>query len=146
MCGGFLQFDISPHHVSVTGFNNVTFKCLVKEARDSCFSNDELQWLFFDRPLKSGEKYEIQDRKTKTKWKKVSMITIFNIDYPDQGAYGCRYSCKYGGSATTFSSMKVLSGMNNCVIISSVFSKGVRVDEIFRYKEEGGKKIKTEKM
>ena len=74
------------------------------------------------------------------------MITIFNIDYPDQGAYGCRYSCKYGGSATTFSSMKVLSGMNNCVIISSAFSKGVRVGEIFRYKEEGGKKINAEKM
>ena len=70
------------------------------------------------------------------------MITIFNIDYPDEGTYGCRYFCKYGGSETTFSSMKVLSGMNNCVIISSAFSKG----EIFRYKEEGGKKINAEKM
>ena len=139
VCGGF-QFHISPHHVSVTGFNNVTFKCLVNERPGSCPRNDELQWLFFDRPLKSGEKYEIQERKTKTKWKSVSMITIFNIDYADEGTYGCRYSSRHGCSVTTYSSMKVLSGMNNCVIISSAFSKGVRV------REEGGKKINAEKM
>ena len=46
----------------------------------------------------------------------------------------------------TYSSMKVVSGMNNCVIISSAFSKDVRVGDIFRYKEEGGKKINAEKM
>ena len=137
-CGGF-QIDISPRHVSVTGFNNVSFKCLVDERPGSCSRNNELQWLFFDRPLKSGEKYEIQERKTKRK-KSVSMITIFNIDYADEGRYGCRYSSKRGCSVTTYSSIKVLSGMNNCVIISSAFSKGVRVGE------EGGKKTNAEKM
>ena len=146
VCGGSLQFDISPRHVSVTGFNNVSFKCLVEGRPDSCFSNNEFQWRFLDRPLKSGEKYEIQERKTKTKWKRVSMITIFNIDYPDEGYYSCYLSCKNGGLSGTSSFMKVLSGMNNCVIISSAFSKGVRVGEIFRYKEEGGKKITAEKM
>ena len=74
------------------------------------------------------------------------MITIFNIDYADEGTYTCRYSGKSGCSHTIHSSMKVLSGMNNCVIISSAFSKGVRVGEIFRYKEEGGKKMNAEKM
>ena len=77
------------------------------------------------------------------------MITIFNIAYSDKGEYGCRWSCKAiigGYSITTFVQLKVLSGMNNCVIISSAFSKGVRVGEIFRYKEEGGKKINAEKM
>ena len=137
-CGGF-QFEISPSHVSVTGFNNVSFKCLVDERPGSCPRNDELQWLFFGRPLKSGEKYEIQERKT-TKWKSVSMITIFNIDYADEGTYGCSYSSKGSCTSTAHSSMKVLSGMNNCVIISSAFSKGVRVGE------EGGKKINAEKM
>ena len=44
------------------------------------------------------------------------------------------------------SSMKVVSGMNNCVIISSAFSKDVKVSEILRYKEEGEKKINAEKM
>ena len=74
------------------------------------------------------------------------MITIFNIDHPDEGMYGCRYSCKNAAAIGTGIFMKVLSGMNNCVIISSAFSKGVRVGEIFRYKEEGGKKINAEKM
>ena len=78
------------------------------------------------------------------------MITIFNISYSDEGTYSCRWSCKGirgGYSAITVPmQLKVLSGMNNCVIISSAFSKGVRVGEIFRYKEEGGKKINAEKM
>ena len=77
------------------------------------------------------------------------MITIFNIAYSDEGTYWCQWSCKHfrGSSATGDRlRLKVLSGMNNCVIISSAFSKGVRVGEIFRYKEEGGKKINAEKM
>ena len=74
------------------------------------------------------------------------MITIFNIDYSDEGSYGCRYSSKNGCFSSTFSFMKVLSGMNNNVIISSAFLKGVKVGEILRYKEEGGKKINAEKM
>ena len=146
MCGDYQNLYISPNHVSVTGFNNVRLKCLVEERLDSCANNELLQWRFFDRPLKSGEKYEIQERKTKTKWKRVSMITIFNINYPDEGEYSCRYSCKNGAPIVAFTSIKVLSGMNNCVIISIAFSKGVRVGEIFRYKEEGGKKINAEKM
>ena len=74
------------------------------------------------------------------------MITIFNFDYPDEGEYSCHYSCKNGNAFGTGTFVKVLSGMNNCVIISSAFSKGVRVGEIFSYKEVGGKKINGEKM
>ena len=145
-CGKFNKLDLSPRDVSVTGFNNVSLKCLVEERLDSCSNNELLQWRFFRMPLKSGEKYEIKERKTKTKWKRVSMITIFNIGYNDEGKYYCRYSCKNGNAIGTVSLMKVLSGMNNCVIISSAFSKGIRVGEILRYKEEGGKKINAEKM
>ena len=126
MCGRFLKLDISPDHVSVTGFNNVSLKCLVEERVDSCSNNESLRW-FFNRPLKSGEKYKIQERKTKKKRKRVSMITIFNIDYPDEGKYSCYYSCKGGVAIGTHTFVKVLSGMNNYVIISSTFSKGVRV-------------------
>ena len=141
--------DISPRQVSVTGFNNVSLKCLAKIRPSECINN-ELQWRFSGRPLKSGEKYEIQEMKTKTKCKRVLMITIFNITYADEGTYSCRWTCKhdYHSSSSWGDSMqlKVLSGMNNCVIISSAFSKGVRVGEIFRYKEEGGKKINAEKI
>ena len=141
--------DISPRQVSVTGFNNVSLKCLAKIRPSECISN-ELQWRFFERPLKSGEKYEIQERKTKTKCKRVLMITIFNITYADEGTYSCMWTCQrdYNSAFGVSNSMqlKVLSVMNYCVIISSAFSKGVRVGEIFRYKEEGGKKINAEKM
>ena len=126
-CGKFQKLDMSPRHVSVTGFNNVSLKCLVEERLDSCSNNESLQWFFSRRPVKSGEKYQIQERKTKTKWKRVSMITIFNFDYPDEGEYSCHYSCKNGNAFGTGTFVKVLSGMNNCVIISSAFSKGVRV-------------------
>ena len=123
------DLDISPRRVSVTGFNNVSFKCLAEITPSDC-NNNELQWLFFKRPLKSGEKYEIQERKTETKCKRVLMITIFNIANADEGTYTCRWYCKlhHGGSRSMITSMqlKVLSGMNNCVIISSAFSKGVR--------------------
>ena len=146
-CGSLLQFHISPRHVSVTDFNNVRFRCLVEERPSDCSNNELLQWHFNNswRSLKSGEKYEIQERKTKTR-KRVSTITIFNISYADEGTYSCSWICKDGISTVTYSSMKVVSGMNNCVIISSAFSKDVRVGEILRYKEEGGKKINAEKM
>ena len=141
------HLDVSPRRVSVTGFNNVSLKCLA-EIRPSDCNNNELQWRFFDRPLKSGEKYEIQERKTKTKCKRVLMITIFNIAYADEGTYSCSYSCEsdhiISGVGVSMQ-LKVLSGMNNCVIISCAFSKGVRVREMFRYKEKGGKKINAEK-
>ena len=149
VCGQFPPFfapRLFPYYVEVTGFNNVSFDCRVHVFLDICVSNGEFQWVFFKKlfykPLFSGEKYEIQERKLGRRLMH-SKITIFNIDYLDEGAYGCRYSCtdRYA-PLSTFSRMKVLSGMNNCVIISSAFSKG----EIFRYKEEGGKKINAEKM
>ena len=141
VCGQSPPFyapHVTPNYAVVKGFNNVSFDCWVLVTLDSCSINGEVQWLFFYKLLFSGEKYEIQERKLgKTLTK--STITIFNIDYLDEGTYGCRYSCtELGASRTAFSSLKVLSGMNNCVIISSAFSKG----EIFRYKEEGGKKRK----
>ena len=78
------------------------------------------------------------------------MITIFNIAYADEGTYQCQWSCKRrrGGYSTRTAArqLKVLSGTNNCVIISSAFSKDIRVGEICRYKEEGDKKINAEKM
>ena len=58
---------ISPRQVSVTGVNNVSLKCLDAVRPSDCSGIYELEWLFFERPLKSSEKYEIQEKKTKTK-------------------------------------------------------------------------------
>ena len=100
--------------------------------------------------LKSGEKYEIQERKTKTKCRTDFMITIFNVTYADEGMYSCDWFCNKDDPWSVFRSstiqLKVVSGMNNCVIISSAFSKVVRVGEIFVTKRRGAKRINAEKL
>ena len=141
--------QISSPEVSVTANTNVSLKCLVGVRPNVCNDN-ELQWHFSNSStsLKSGEKYEIQERKTKTKCETDFIITIFNVTYADEGKYSCKWLCDKDDPSHSRSStiqLKVFpsqTGMNNCVIISSAFSKGVRVGEIFRYKEEGGKKDK----
>ena len=140
--------------VFVTAFTNVSLRCLVAVRPNVCNDN-ELQWYFSNilTSLKSGEKYEIQERKTKTKCKTDFIITIFNVTEADEGKYECTSFCKKGHPLFRRRSTIQLmvfplpagspagspTGMNNCVIISSAFSKDVRGGEIFRYKEEGGK-------
>ena len=138
--------QISSPEVSVTANTNVSLKCLVGVRPNVCNDN-ELQWHFSNSStsLKSGEKYEIQERKTKTKCETDFMITIFNVTYADEGKYSCTWSCEKDAPSFSRSStiqLKIVTGMNNCVIISSAFSKGVRVGQFFRYKEEGCKKDK----
>ena len=150
--------QISSPEVSVTANTNVSLKCLVG-VRPSVCNDNELQWHFSNSStsLKSGEKYEIQERKTKTKCETDFIITIFNVTEADEGKYKCTWFCEkdrptYLNRSSTIQLMVfplpagsptgLPTGMNNCVIISSAFSKDVRVGEIFRYKEDGGKKDK----
>ena len=146
--------QISSPKVSVTAFDNVSLKCLVGVRPRDCYDS-KLQWRFSNRwmSLKSGEKYEIQERKTKTKCKRDFIITIFNVTEADEGKYKCTWFCEkdrptYLNRSSTIQLVVFAlpagppTGMNNCVIISSAFSKDVRVGEIFCYKEEGGKKDK----
>ena len=55
VCLFFPQFlfiySIGTGWATVTGFNNVSFKCLVEGRPDSCSSNDEFQWRFLDLSL-----------------------------------------------------------------------------------------------
>ena len=144
---------ISSPEVSVTANTNVSLKCLVGVSPSVCWDNS-LDWYFSNSTtrLKSGEKYNIQERRTNTRCKKEFIITIVNVTYADEGKYKCQWLCdEYDLSFSESSTIQLKvfptpTGMNNCVIISSAFSKGVRVGEIFRYKEEGGKKINAEKM
>ena len=150
--------QISSPIALVTAFTNVSLRCLVEVRPSVCYDN-ELKWSFSNiwTSLKSGEKYEIQERKTKTKCRRDFIITIFNVTEADEGRYKCTWFCKkdhptlFNRSSTiqlmvfplpAGSPTGLPTGMNNCVIISSAFSKDVRVGEIFRYKEEGGKKDK----
>ena len=128
---GFLKVpQISSPEVSVTANTNVSLKCLVGVRPNDCYDN-KLQWHFNNSltSLKSGEKYEIQERKTKTKCEIDFIITIFNVTYADEGEYSCKWLCeKDDPGVTTRSTIQLkvfpsLTGMNNCVIISSAFSK-----------------------
>ena len=138
--------QISSLEVSVIANTNVSLKCLVGVRPNDCYDN-ELQWYFSNSwtSLKSGEKYEIQERKTNTTCKTDFMITIFSVTYADEGNYSCKWLCDKEYSTSSSIQLKVFpspTGMNNCVIISSAFSEDARVGRIFRYKEEGGKQDK----
>ena len=150
--------QISPQIALVTAFTNVSLRCLVAVRPSVCYDN-ELQWYFSNNStsLKPGEKYEIQERKTKTKCRTDFIITIFNVTEADEGKYKCTWFCEkdrptFLSRSSTIQLMVfplpagsptgLPTGMNNCVIISSAFSKDVRVGEIFRYKEEGSQKDK----
>ena len=138
---------ISSPEVSVTANTNVSLKCLVGVRPSDCWDNS-LEWYFSNSTtrLESGEKYDIQERRTNTRCKKEFIITIVNVTYADEGKYKCQWLCdEYYPSLSKSSTIQLKvfptpTGMNNCVIISSAFSKGVRVGRIFRYKEEGAKR------
>ena len=131
---GFLPrtLHISSPKVSVTAFNNVSLKCLVGVRPSDCRDKD--LWWYFSKsstPLKSDEKHDIRQRKTNTRCKTEFIITIFNVTYADEGKYSCHCICdkeypSYFRSPTI--QLKVFpspTGMNNRMIISSTFSKGV---------------------
>ena len=80
--------------VSVTAYFNVSLKCLVTVKPDKC--QDLLQWYFNNSSvkLKSGEKYDIQERKTNTTCKKDFILTIVNVTDADKGEYRCQWLCE----------------------------------------------------
>ena len=62
--------NISSLQVSVTAYSNVSLKCEEGVRPSDCYDNS-LQWYFNNSSgeLKSGEKYDIQERKTNTRCK-----------------------------------------------------------------------------
>ena len=58
--------------------------------------DNSLQWYFNNSSvkLKSGEKYDIQERKTNTKCKKDFILTIVNVTDADEGKYKCEWLCE----------------------------------------------------
>lgn len=123
--------QISSPEVSVIAFTNFSLKCLVGVTPWAC--HNKLQWRFSNSstPLKSCEKYEIQERKTKTKCKTEFIITIFNVTYPDEGRYSSHWFCfksypSFGITQHSLIQLRVfplITGMNNRVLISSALQK-----------------------
>ena len=86
--------QISSPVVSVTAYFNVSLKCLAFVRPSDCWDNS-LLWYFNNSPgeLKSGEKYDIQERKTNTRCQTDFILTIVNVTEADEGKYKCQYLC-----------------------------------------------------
>ena len=91
--------------IFATAFSNVTLQCLVEIALDGL---PHLEWhLNNSLPLKNGEKYEIEEKKTHTKCKTDFILTIVNVTDNDEGNYGCQMSDEFGYSTSATIQLKV---------------------------------------
>ena len=81
--------------VSVTVYTNVSLKCLAFVRPSDCWDNS-LRWYFNNSSgeLKSGDKYDIQERKTNTRCKTDFILTIVNVTEADEGKYKCQWLCE----------------------------------------------------
>ena len=112
--------------VSVTAYFNVSLKCLAFVRPSDCWDNS-LRWYFNNSSvkLKSGEKYDIQERKTNTKCKKDFILTIVNATDADKGEYKCRYVCNFADSRSSTIQLKVLPGTDTPVISKGLVSRNL---------------------
>ena len=86
---------ISSPQVPVEAYFNVTLECEVGVRPSDCWDNS-LRWYFNNNSgkLESGEKYDIQERKTNTKCKTDFILTIVNVTEADEGKYKCQWLCE----------------------------------------------------
>ena len=79
----------------MTAYFNVSLKCLVTVRPSDCEDNF-LRWYFNNSSgeLKSGEKYDIQERKNNTRCKTDFILTIINVTEADEGKYKCQWLCE----------------------------------------------------
>ena len=88
--------QISSPQVRVIAYLNVSLKCLAFVRPSDCRDNS-LRWYFNNNSakLESGEKYNIQERKTNTRCKKDFILTIVNVTEADEGKYKCQWLCDH---------------------------------------------------
>ena len=87
--------QISSPQVSVTAYFNVSLKCSAFVRPSDCWDNS-LRWYFNNSSgeLKSGEKYDIQEKKTNTSCKTDFILTIVNVTEADEGKCKCQWLCE----------------------------------------------------
>ena len=85
-----------PSKIHATVLTNATLKCLVDGQVDYEYEC-RLRWYFNSKsaPLQSGEKYELNLKKTQSKCKEAFTLTITNVTADDSGTYSCHMSCEW---------------------------------------------------
>ena len=135
--------QITSLEVSKKAYFNITLKCRVGVSPSNCDYNS-LQWYFNNSSvkLKSGEKYDIQERKTNTKCKKDFILTIVNATDADKGEYKCRHVCNFGYSrSSTIQLLKVFPGTDTPVISKGLVSRSLSK---FKQSKTSPKRVKHE--
>ena len=109
-----------------TAYLNIRLKCRVDVSPSNCDVNS-LQWYFNNSSvkLKSGEKYDIRERKTNTKCEKDFILTIVNATDADKGEYKCCYVCNFGYSRSSTIQLKVFPGTDTPVISKGLVSRNL---------------------
>ena len=123
---------ITSLEVSKKAYLNVRLKCRVGVSPSNCDDNS-LQWYFNNSSvkLKSGEKYDIQERTTNTKCKKDFILTIVNVTDADEGKYKCEWLCENDDPSFSKSSIIQLKvyppeeGTNTPVISKGLVSRNL---------------------
>ena len=97
---------ISSPQVPVEAYFNVSLECEVGVTPSLCWDNS-LRWYFNNNSgkLESGEKYDIQERKTNTRCKTDFILTIVNVTEADEGKYKCQWLCDEYYPSTSRSSI-----------------------------------------
>ena len=113
---------INSSEVLASTFSNVSLTCLF-DKDDNC--PDESFWYLNDKQLESGEKYDIVEKKTRTKCKEEYILSIFNVTKNDEGNYSCHWLCEYETTTTAAIDLKVTeaqppTGKNFLKVLSSI--------------------------
>ena len=122
--------QISSPEVPVTAYSNATLECEVGVRPSDCWDNS-LRWYFNNNSgeLESGEKYDIQERKTNTKCKTDFILTIVNVTEADEGKYKCQWLCENDESESSIIQMKVFpppeEGTDTQVISKGLVSRNL---------------------
>ena len=136
--------QISSLEVSEIAYLNVSLKCRVDVWPSYC-SDNLLLWYFNNSSVKltSGEKYDIQERKTNTRCKKDLILTIVNVTKADEGKYKCQWLCEKDNPSFSRSSiiqLKVYSPPEKGTV-TPVLSNGLVSRNVSKPRGVGGTRV-----
>jgi len=81
---------VSAPEVLARTFSTVNLTCL-SDVHDKC--PKQLTWRNETALLKNDTKYQIEQKKTRSKCKLQSILYIFNVTEDEEGNYSCNWTC-----------------------------------------------------